>query len=76
VGGRLVWRNAKNHQTRSVPVPAGLIPPLATACEGKGPGDLVLTSPHGAPLRLGIWRSRVFDPACAAAGIAGPTRMI
>ena len=71
VGGRLVWSNAKNHQTPSVPVPAGLIGPQAAACEGKGPGDLVLPPPHGAPLRLGNWRCRVFDPACAAAGIVG-----
>ena len=73
IGGRLVWSTTKNHQTRSVPVPPGLLPELARACEGKEPGDLVFTSSGGAPLRLGNWRRRVFDPACAAAGIVGLT---
>jgi integrase len=73
VGGRLVWTTTKNHQSRSVPVPPGLIPELARACEGKKPGDLVFTAPGGGPLRLGNWRTRVFDPACAAAGIVGLT---
>ncbi|MGA8260873.1 MAG: site-specific integrase [Arenicellales bacterium] len=73
VGGRLIWSTMKNHQTRSVPVPPGLIPDLAEACLGKEPGDLVFTSPGGAPLRLGNWRHRVFDPACAAGGVVGLT---
>jgi integrase len=73
VGGRLVWTTTKNHQSRSVPVPPGLIPDLARACEDKQPGDLVFTAPGGGPLRLGNWRTRVFDPACAAAGIVGLT---
>jgi integrase len=71
VGGRLVWTTTKNHQSRSVPVPPGLIPELALAREGKKAGDLVFTAPGGGPLRLGNWRTRVFDPACAAAGIVG-----
>jgi integrase len=33
----------------------------------------VFTPPNGGPLRLGSWRTRVFDPACAAAGIVGLT---
>ena len=73
VGGKLVWSTTKNHQTRSVPVPLGLVARLAVACQGKDPGDLVFSSPNGAPLRLGNWRSRVFDPACRAAGIVGLT---
>ena len=71
--GRLGWTTTKNHQSRSVPVPPGLISDLARACEGKKPGDLVCTAPGGGPLRLGNWRTRVFDPACAAAGIVGLT---
>jgi integrase len=73
IGGRLVWSTTKNHQTRSVPVPPGLTPMLEEAVAGKEPGDLVFMSPHGGPLRLGNWRTRVFDPACAAAGIVGLT---
>jgi integrase len=46
---------------------------LEDAVAGKRPGDLVFTSPNGGPLRLGNWRIRVFDPACAAAGIVGLT---
>lgn len=38
---------------------------------GKAPDDVVFTSPDGMPLRLGNWRSRVFLPACRAAGIEG-----
>lgn len=73
VGGRLVWSTTKNHQTRSVPVPPGLVSLLEEAVAGKEPRDLVFTSPNGGPLRLGNWRTRVFDPACAAAGIVGLT---
>jgi integrase len=73
VGGRLVWSTTKNHQTRSVPVPPALIPDLARMCEGKQPADLVFTPPSGSPMRLGNWRHRVFDPACATAGITGLT---
>jgi integrase len=73
VGGRLVWSTTKNHQTRSVPVPPGLVPLLEEAVAGKEPRDLVFTSPNGGPLRLGNWRTRVFDPGCAAAGIVGLT---
>jgi integrase len=40
---------------------------------GREPGDLLFTSPNGGPLRLGNWRTRVFDPACTAAGIVGLT---
>jgi integrase len=73
VGGRLVWSTTKNHQTRSVPVPPGLVPMLEEMTLGREPGDLLFTSPNGGPLRLGNWRTRVFDPACAAAGIVGLT---
>lgn len=73
VGGRLVWTTTKNHQSRSVPVPSGLVPELARVCAGKAARDPVFTAPGGGPLRLGNWRSRVFDPACANAGIVGLT---
>lgn len=42
-------------------------------CEGRQPADLVFTSPSGSPIRLGNWCHRVFDPACATAGITGLT---
>lgn len=73
VGSRLVWSTPKNHRTRSVPVPPSLMPALVEAGRGKGMDDLLFTSPHGSVLRLNNWRRRVFEPACAAAGIAGIT---
>jgi integrase len=37
------------------------------------PDDLVFTGPSGGVLRINNWRPRVFDRACAAAGIEGLT---
>lgn len=69
VGGRLVWSTPKTNRSRSVPFPPSLTPQIEARCAGKRPEDLVFTSPAGAPLRLRNWRSRVFDPACAAVGL-------
>jgi integrase len=71
VGGRMVWSSTKNHKTRLVPIAASLAADLATRCEGRQPDDPVFTAPQGGPLRINNWRPRVFDPACAAAGIEG-----
>jgi integrase len=57
----------KTHQQRTVPIPAVLVEALARRCEGKGPDDLVMTSPEGAVLRSGNFRRRVFDPAAKVA---------
>jgi integrase len=73
VGGRLVWSSPKSHLTRSVPVPPTLAEGLARACAGEQPYDLVFTGPSGGVLRINNWRPRVFDRACAAAGIEGLT---
>jgi integrase len=73
IGGRLVWSTPKNHQTRSVPLLPSLAESLRLACEGKGPDELVFTAPQGGVLRINNWRPRVFDPACAAAGLTGIT---
>ena len=56
--------------TREVPVPQWLVPLLADQLAGKGPADPLLTSPRGGLLRMSNWRSRVFDPAIRAAGVA------
>jgi integrase len=69
VSGRLVWTTTKTYKSRSVPVPAFLIPSLVDVCRGRGPEDPVFTAPDGGPLRLRNWRARVFDPAFRAAGI-------
>ncbi len=43
------------------------------AHNGGAADDVVFSAPGGGPLRLGNWRHRVFDPACAAAGLVGVT---
>lgn len=73
VGGRIVFSDPKTHQHRSVPVPRGLSDQLAELIAGKGPDDLVFTSPEGQVLRLMNFRRRVFDPAAASVGLAGLT---
>jgi hypothetical protein len=37
----------KTHQRRSVPVPRSLVDALARLIAGKGPDDLVFTTPRG-----------------------------
>ncbi len=69
VGGTVEFGSPKTHQQRTVPFPVGLAEPLARRCEGKGPDDLVITSPEGAVLRSGNFRRRFFDPAATAAGL-------
>jgi integrase len=71
IGGRLVWSTPKSHQARLVPLPPSLVEPLWAMCRGKAPSDLVFTAPRGGVLRINNWRPRVFDPACAAAGLTG-----
>ena len=69
VGGRVVFGTPKTHQRRTVVVPRSLMPLIEAASEGKSPDDHVFTSPDGSTLRMRNWRSRVFDPARAAAGL-------
>ncbi|HYZ57475.1 MAG TPA: tyrosine-type recombinase/integrase [Streptosporangiaceae bacterium] len=71
VGGKLVWTSPKNHHSRTVPLPASLADRLTELVKGKGRDDLVFTSPAGGVLRINNWRPRMFDRACAAAGIMG-----
>ncbi|WP_311966377.1 tyrosine-type recombinase/integrase [Arsenicicoccus cauae] len=73
VGSRLVWTTPKTHQVRSVPVPPALMRHVEEQCRGKGPEELVFTSPRGGPLRLNNWRRRVFDPAVERAGLVDLT---
>lgn len=73
VGGRVVLGTPKTHQQRSVPVPRSLVQALADQCVGKGPEDLVFTSPRGEVLRLMNFRRRYFDSAATRAGLTGLT---
>jgi integrase len=68
VAGRLVWSDPKTGRSRSVPYPASLGPTMDALMRGKSPDDQLVTSPEGGVLRLGNWRTRVFDPAAHAIG--------
>lgn len=61
----------KSHQRRLVTLPAFLHAELAThlASTTGPPNALVFTSPDGLPMRNGDFLTRVWRPACAAAGI-------
>ncbi len=69
VNGVAVFGTPKSHQRRSVPLPRFLVDDMAAQLAGKGPEDLVFTSPDGAVMALMNWRRRAFDPAVKAAGL-------
>ena len=69
INGKLVAGTPKTHQRRSVPFPRLLVARFERACAGKSPDEYVFTSPQGEALRLRNWRARVFEPACATAGL-------
>ena len=60
-------------QRRSVRIPRFLAEELAAQVLGKGPEDLVSTSPGGGVLRNTNFRPRIFDPACERSGLVGLT---
>jgi integrase len=59
----------KNHQARTVPVPAILSGELAAYKALQQRGELVFPSASGTPLRNRNWRRDVFDPAVEALGL-------
>jgi integrase len=67
VGGELVWGTPKSHAVRTVPLPAFLRDTLTEALAGKGPDDLVFTSPTGGALRNRNFYNRVLAPAARRA---------
>jgi integrase len=73
LGNEVTYGTPKTHQRREVPIPRSLVDPLAEHVAGKGPDDLVFTSPRGAPMRNHNFRSRVFAPAAEAIGVPGLT---
>lgn len=68
VGKKVVVKPPKDHEARSVPVPAFLMEMLQGKLDGRGPDDLVFTSVRGAPLRGGNERRRWFDQAATEIG--------
>ena len=73
VDGHLVFGDPKTHQCRQVPVPRFLVEALAAACAGRGPDELVFTSPAGGVLRNNNWRRRAFNPPAIRVGLDGLT---
>jgi integrase len=73
IAGRVVFGTPKTDQRRWVPLPRSLATELGAELAGKGPDDLVFTSPEGGPLRINNFRTRCFDPAAARAGLPGLT---
>jgi len=73
VKGRLVEGTPKTHQNRTVPLPRFLVDDVAAHVEGKGPDELVFSTPAGAPLRNTNFRRRHWDWAVKEAGLHGLT---
>ena len=73
IRGRVVLGTPKNHQRRTVPVPAYLARDLQVAAAGRGPDDLAFPAPEGGHLRNGSFRSRFFRQAAASVGLDGLT---
>ena len=70
VGGHIVLGTPKSHLSRTVPIPRFLAREISQAVPGKGPDDLVFTTPSGSILRLPNWRRAVFLPARSRASIS------
>jgi integrase len=74
-GGKLTEGPPKTESSnRTVPVPGWLCDELAVLTTGRNAQDYLLTAAKGGPLRIGNWRSRVFDPAVKKAGLATQQR--
>ncbi len=56
-----------------MPFPRSLASELGAQLVGKGPDDLVFTSPEGGPLRVTNFRTRHFDRAAVQVGLIGIT---
>lgn len=66
--GKMIVKPPKDHEIRSVPVPAFLVEMIAAHVVGASQDDLVFTSVKGAPLRNRNERGRWFDQAAEAIG--------
>ena len=63
VGGRLVFGPPKTHESRTVILPQFVMAGIAPILEGRERDALVFTAVQGGPLRLNVFRKRVFAPA-------------
>lgn len=71
VNGQAIFGPPKTHADRWVAVPGFLRDSLGALMAGKGPDDLLFTSPRGEVLRVHGFRRRHFDRAAAALGLPG-----
>ncbi|WP_457029737.1 tyrosine-type recombinase/integrase [Kitasatospora sp. P5_F3] len=60
----------KNHERRSVPIPAFLVKELKALMAGQAPDDLLFRAPEGGMLHLNNFTRRRFKQALDAAGLA------
>lgn len=59
----------KNHERRSVPIPAFLAKELAPLITGRGPEEYLFAAPLGGVLRIGNFMRRHFKAALVTAGL-------
>jgi integrase len=72
VNGVLVWGPPKDHQRRTVPLPAFIRPLLEQSVAGKSADDLVFVTSRGAVMRVRGARRAWFDAAAAVVGQPTP----
>jgi integrase len=63
INGLLNWGTPKTHASRTVPVPAWLAERITESTAGKGPDDLLFSTPSGGVLRNKNARRDWFDQA-------------
>lgn len=76
VRGKIEAGVPKNHQTRTVPVPASLADELRPLLKDKLPTADVFTRGRGGVLRSTNWLPRVYRPALKRAGISDPDERV
>jgi integrase len=72
IRGRHVFNPPKTKAGyRRVPIPKVAAEALELHCHGQAPDDLVFTAAKGGPVRVSLFRRRIWQPATAAAGVEG-----
>ncbi|MBB0243889.1 tyrosine-type recombinase/integrase [Streptomyces alkaliphilus] len=67
--GEVYEDTPKDHERRSVPLPAFLVAELKPVVDGRAEGELLFPAPRKGPLRAHNFRSREFAAAVKAAGL-------
>jgi len=71
VNGRLAWSTPKDHQRRTVPIPAFLHRMIEERLVAVAEDDILFSSPRGGVLRVRSARREWFDAATITAGVSG-----